>query len=125
MAPLVSDGSDIDRQIRDLERQLNEMKETAASTAGGHSRITLDGTIDQMNAVLAQPEQHIALAKVRLRVNRMSVKVDADTAGEGDWLELDELSIGEGLQATIAFVRIARNEMPPKEDLLAQAQRAL
>ncbi|HEU5297326.1 MAG TPA: hypothetical protein VFU71_21285 [Burkholderiaceae bacterium] len=125
MAPLVSEGPDIDPQISELERQLNEMKETAASAAGSHGRMTLDGTIDQMNAVLAQPEQHIALAKIRLRVNRLGVKVDPHCADEGDSLELDELSIGEGLRATIKFVRIARDEMPPKEDLLAQAQRAL
>jgi hypothetical protein len=35
------------------------------------------------------------------------------------------LSIGEGLLATIAFVRIPRSEVPPKQDLLAQAQRLL
>lgn len=125
MTPLVGDGPDIERQIGDVERQLKEVKETAASQAAAHSRITLEGTIDQMNAILAQPDQYVALEKVRLRVSHMGVKVEPDTGGEGDLLELDEFTIGEGLRATIAFVRIPRDELPPKEDMVAQALRSL
>jgi len=121
MAQLVTEGSNIEQQISDLER---EMKAMAAGQDGPQSRASLDSTIDHMNAVLANPEQHVALAQVRLRLNRMGVKVEPG-AGDGDALELSELSIGEGLHATIAFVRIARDEVPPKEDLLAQAQRVL
>ena len=40
-------------------------------------------------------------------------------------LELTELYIGEGLRAIIALVRIPRDELAPKEDMLAQAERLL
>jgi len=122
MAPLVGDGPPVEQQIATLER---ELKESTSKQADAHSPTSLDGTIDQMNAVLAHPEQHVALSQVKLRVTRMAVKVEPTAAGEGDALELTELSIGDGLRATIAFVRIARDEVPPKEDLLAQAQRSL
>jgi hypothetical protein len=123
MAPLVEQGLTIQQQIRDVEREFNETTEGYAEARG--NLITLDGYIEQMNAVLAQPEQHLSLAHVPLRVSRMGVKADAGQVADVDELDLTELSIGDGLQATIAFVRIPRSELPPKEDLLAQAHRLL
>jgi hypothetical protein len=123
MAPLVEHGLTIEQQILDVER---EIEETADDYAEARTNLaTLDGTIDLMNAVLANPEQQVALAQVPLRLTRMGVKVESGQAGEADSLDLTELSIGEGLQATITFVRIPRDELPPREDLLSQAQRAL
>ena len=75
MAPLVEQGLTIEQQIRDVERELKETTEGYAEARG--NLITLDGYIEQMNAVLAQPEQHLALARVPLRVNRMGVKAEA------------------------------------------------
>jgi hypothetical protein len=59
------------------------------------------------------------------RVSRMGMKVDDASATDSDELDLAELSIGDGLRATIAFVRIPRDELPPKEDMVAQALRSL
>jgi hypothetical protein len=123
MESLVIDGTSIEQQIRDVERQL---KETAEGYVEAKSSLaTLDSYIDQINAVLAHPEQQVSLAPARLRVNRMGVKVDEGSSEEADDLDLAELSIGEGLHATISLVRIPRTELPAKQDLLAQAQRAL
>jgi hypothetical protein len=123
MAPLVEQGLTIEQQIRDVEGQLKGTTEDYAQARG--NLLTLDGYIEQMNGVLAQPAQHLALAHVPLRVTRMGVKAEAGQVEDVDELDLAELSIGEGLLATIAFVRIPRSELPPKQDLLAQAQRLL
>jgi hypothetical protein len=123
MAPLVEQGLTIEQQIRDVEGQLKGATEDYAQARG--NLLTLDGYIEQMNVVLGQPEQHLALAHVPLRVTRMGVKAEAGQVEDVDELDLAELSIGEGLLATIAFVRIPRSEVPPKQDLLAQAQRLL
>jgi len=123
MAPLVEQGLTIEQQIRDVERELKETTEGYAEARA--NLLTLDSYIEQMNAVLAQPEQHLALVRVPLRVSRMGVKAEAGQVADVDELDLAELSIGDGLQATIAFVRILRSELPPKEDLLAQAHRLL
>ena len=61
-----------------------------------------------------------------MRVNLLGFKVDAPTSDEPtNELELTDLYIGEGLRATIALVRIPREELAPKEDLLARAERFL
>jgi hypothetical protein len=54
------------------------------------------------------------------------VKVEEASGDEAvSELQLTDLSIGEGLAATIALVRIPREELAPKVDLLAQAERFL
>jgi hypothetical protein len=123
MQPLAGEGPDIEQQIHELERALKE-------TTGGYldakrSLATLDGYIEQMNAVLGHPEEHVALVPVHLRLNRMGVKVDPGSPEQADDLELNELSLGKDLRVTIALVRIPRAELPPKEDLLGRAEQLL
>jgi hypothetical protein len=122
---LVSDRADVERQIRDAEL---ELKATSAGyTESKASLATLDGYIDQMNGVLAHPEEHVSLAPLRLRVTRMGVKVGPDEPRRDDDLDVDlsEVAIGDGLRAAIKLVRIPRAELPPREDLLVQAARLL
>ena len=124
MQALTSDPASIELQIADVER---ELKETTESYREAKSSLSLlDGYIDHINAVLTHPEEQVGMKRVHMRVNLLGVKVDAPTSDEPtNPLELTDLQIGEGLRATIALVRIPREELAPKEDLLAQAERFL
>ena len=86
---------------------------------------TLDGYIRQINAVLGAPEAQVTLTPVHLRVNRTGVEVDAAAPEPADDLDLTDLTLGDGLCATIRLVRVPRAEMPPREDQLARAARML
>jgi len=123
MPPLVGDGPSVEQQIREVERELKETGDEYAEARGALA--TLDDYIGHIDAVFGEPQAHASLRRTRLRISRMGVKVDEATGDDAEGLELAELSIGERLRATIVFVRIPRDELPPKEDLLAQAQRAL
>ena len=111
------------RAIRDVEQELKQATAGYAEAKG--SLATLDGYIEQMNAVLGQPERHVTLQAQPLRLNRMGVKVDPGSSEPADDLDLAELCIGEELRATVTLVRIPRAELPPRQDWLAQAERAL
>lgn len=67
----------------------------------------------------------MSLTHTPLRVSRMGVKVDQTFTGAVNELALTELSIGENFMAAIAIVRCPRSAMPPKEDLVAKAERYL
>jgi hypothetical protein len=124
MQALTSDPASIELQIADVERALKETTESYREAKGSLSM--LDGYIDHINAVLMHPEQQVGMKSVHIRVNLLGVKVEAPTSDEPtNPLELTELNIGEGLRATIALVRIPREELAPKQDLLAQAERFL
>ena len=124
MQVLTSDPASIELQIADVERELAETTESYREAKGSLSM--LDGYIDHINAVLTHPEQQMGMERIHMRLNLLGVKVDTPTSDEPtNPLDLTELHIGEGLRATVALVRIPRDELAPKEDLLAKAERFL
>ena len=67
----------------------------------------------------------MTLTQSDLRLDRMGIKVDDGTDERHNALTLAELKLGEKLRAVVAFVRCPRSELPPKEDLIANAERYL
>jgi hypothetical protein len=55
----------------------------------------------------------------------MGIIVPAEANEAATDLELHELSIGEGLRAVIVLIRVARAEMPSKDDRFRDAARQL
>lgn len=110
-------------EIKDLERQLAQA--AAHLSEAKASLVTLDGYIEQVRSVLANPEQHLKLETIRVRVNRMGIKVPENSPEPANDLTLARISVGEDLTRVVAAVRCLRDEMPPKTDLLAEAARYL
>jgi hypothetical protein len=110
-------------EIEALERELAER--SANLTEAKASLATLDGYIEQVKGVLANPEQHLKLEKISMCVNRMGIKVPEDSTEPFNDLTLTEISVGPNLTRVVAVVRCARDEMPLKEDFLSNALRYL
>jgi hypothetical protein len=123
MEGIVSDPATIGEQIKAVERELKEAVDDYIETKA--SLATLDGYIEQIDDVFSHPEQHLTLTHTPLRLTRMGFKADAGTTGPVNELILTELTVGENLQAAVAVVRCPRSELPPKEDLVAKAERYL
>jgi hypothetical protein len=123
MEGIVKDPETIGADIKALERELkgtvNDYIEAKASLS------TLDGYIKHIDDVFSHPDQHVSLTHTPLRVTQMGIKADADHQGAVNDLTLAEMAIGEDFQAAIAIVRCPRSEVPPKEDLVAKAERSL
>jgi len=123
MEGIVKDPATISQEMKEVER---EMKDTMADFIEAKSSLaTLDGYIKQIDGVFSHPDQHLTLTHTPLRVNRMGFKSDDASSGPVNDLNLVELSIGEDLRIAIAIVRCPRSELPPKEDLVAKAERYL
>lgn len=123
MEGIVKDPATIREQMKEVER---EMKNTVEGYIDAKSSLaTLDGYIRQVDEVFSHPDRHLALTHTPLRINRMGFKSDDASSGPVNDLNLVEMSIGENLQIAIAIVRCPRSELPPREDLLANAERYL
>jgi len=123
LGALAAEPAALDAQIAEVERSLKDA--TRSHREAKASLATVDGTIDHINAILAHPERYVDLVRRRMRVTLLGVLVEeGDEAEPAHDLVIDDLSIGDGFTATIARVRIARTELPPKEGL-ARAERFL
>jgi hypothetical protein len=123
MEGIVKDPATVGEQIKEIE---GELKQTVDSYIEAKSSLaTLDGYIAQIDAVLSHPEQHVTLTHTPLRINRMGIKVEQTSDEQASELMLAEFGIGDILRGAIAPVKVPRSELPPKEDLIAQAERYL
>jgi hypothetical protein len=123
MEGIVKDPATIDEQMKSVQR---ELKRTVDGYIEAKSSLaTLDGYIGHVQDVFSHPDQHVSLSHTSLHLDRMGIKVERDAAGQVNQLNLVELSIGEELRVAVAIARCPRSELPPKEDLVAQAERYL
>jgi len=116
---VTADAPDESAEIQNLERALQATVDDFIETKTNLT--TLDGTLAIINEILEMPEQHLRLARVRRRANRMGIVVAADSPESAADLEFLELALGEGLRAVIAIVRVPRSEMPAKADRFKDA----
>jgi len=123
MEGLVRDPATIGEQIKAVERELKQTVDGYIEAKA--SLATLESYIKHIQEVFAHPEQHVTLTHTPLRMSRMGIKVEENFQGLVNDLSLAELAIGPDLRGAIAIVRCPRSELPPKEDLVAKAERYL
>ena len=112
LRPLLSSAGDVPdaRRAADLEQRLLQMEEDLV--AARRQLGTLDDYLAQVREVLAQPEDYLQVRPLTLRLNRMGVKLDANSTEPGETLNLIELeSMGE--RRIGSLVRFTRDELPP------------
>jgi hypothetical protein len=118
----IEPAADHTQEIADLEARIaRDAKELLEIKGKPRS---LEHYLEQISDVLLVPEQHLTMSEVRLRVNRLGIKV-ADHASEpADELVLTELRLGE-LCVIAVPVKCKRSDMLPKASLLAEAEKFL
>ena len=109
-------------EIQALERALEGVSKDHMQAKRGAG--SLDRYLGQIDHVMTQPEQHVALARVPLAIDRLGVK-QAPGSAEARNIERAELRLGDGLVATIALVRVARGELPPETDAVEEEGRRM
>jgi hypothetical protein len=93
------------------DAKATELQQTVAgSIEATASLATLDGYIGHVEDVFSHPERHVRLTHTALGISDLSFA---------------ELSTGEGWRAAIAIVRCPRAVLPPREGLVAHAERSL
>jgi hypothetical protein len=120
---IVDDPATIDQQIRDVEREMKETVDQFIEVKSGIA--TLDDYLERVREILENPAQHLELRRTPVRVNRLGIKLEpGEQDATANDLVLDELDLGD-TRVVIAMVRCPRSEIPPEQDLIAEAERWL
>lgn len=111
LQPLLSSPNDVAdaRRAAALEQRLAQTEEDLV--AARKQLGTLDDYLEQVRGVLSQPESYLQVRPLTLRLNRMGVKLAANSPEPGETLTLIELeSMGERRIGTL--VCFDREELP-------------
>ncbi|NHZ69751.1 MAG: hypothetical protein GWP20_00765 [Thermotogales bacterium] len=117
LAPLMSDkGGTINIEaLREQEEHAGQALEQA------HARLkTLDDYIDRIAEVLGDPQTHLRLHRISMRLSKMNIKLDERSAESGQVLELSEASLGEHPKRVLLIAKFPRDDLLPKPDFLVE-----
>ncbi|MEW6332073.1 MAG: hypothetical protein AB1560_11500 [Pseudomonadota bacterium] len=112
----------LDDEIARLRTRLLHEREASIPVHGDAS--VLDGYIAGICEVLADPERHVKRATVRLRIDRMNVKVEAPDA-PADELTFSEVTIGSRPPRMVILTRFPRRDLLAARNRFDEAQQSL
>ncbi len=110
--PLLSSADADEHRLAALEHRLVQTEQDLAEARKPLS--TLGDYLEQVRQVVGQPEPYLHLHPLSLRLNRLGVKLDADSPEPGETLALFELDSLEE-QRIGALVRFPREEWASEE----------
>jgi len=113
LRPLLSSTDADQRRLAELEQRLMRTEEDLV--AARKQLGTLDDYLTQVLTVLSQPETYLRVQPQSLRLNRLGVKLAADSPEPGETLALIELASLED-QRIGTLVRFSREELLPIDD---------
>jgi len=83
------------------------------------SLTTLDDYIERISELLGDPQAHLKVGRVSMRLSKMNIKLEGAAAREeGHELELTEVSLGENLKRILLITRFPRDELLARQDFL-------
>jgi len=120
----------LEEQTEDPAAEIAELESALQTTldefiAEKASLKTLEGIIDNVRRIFEQPQKVLGLETLEMRLSGTGVRVAAGSREAATDLTLQELFIGEDLRGVIAFVRCAREDLPPPDDAIRRVERTL
>jgi hypothetical protein len=112
----------LDDEIAMLRTRL--MHEREAFAPGRGDSTVLDDYIAGISAVLADPERYVKRETVRLRINRMNIKVESSDT-PADELTFSEVTIGSRPPRVVVLARFPRSDLLAARTRLDEAQQSL
>lgn len=108
----------LEAELLDNERQMEAL---------GSPQSALEGELETLREVLANPQRYLAIETRTLRLNTMNVVVDSATTDVAADVPFSLVSLmgSEPLQRAFVLARIARSELPEARIDFAEAQRYL
>ncbi len=107
-------------EVIDIGALRDHYEQTGQKLSDLRARLmTLDDYIEQISEVLGDPQAHLTVKRISMRLSKMNIKLDDKApAAAGDELELTEVSLGEELKRVLLITRFQRDELLPKKDFL-------
>ena len=112
----------------DKHHRIEEINKKLASIEERRKQTSLDGPeagLEQLNQVLAHPEDFVRLTTTSLTLDRLGVKIDGDTDQKGHRIDLAEVEIGRSNRRVVVLAKFPTDEIRPRADFVKNAAQYL
>lgn len=110
LRPLLSSTDADERRLATLDQKLVQTEQDLV--AARKQLGTLDDYLEQVRQVLGQPEAYLRVQPVSIRINRLGLKLDANSSEPGETITLIELASLDEKRIGL-LVRFARDDLAP------------
>lgn len=109
--------------VQEIAAQIEETEQALLSARAEF--YTLEDAIDVIKDVFGNPDQYVALIPYSVHLNRFNVRTDGTKGEQGQEVCLSELKLCHDLERVVLIARFPRDEMPPEDHCLREAERYL
>lgn len=115
-APQPADLDAIERQLQEVEAELDQLREDSA---------TIEQHLEKIVATLGKPEDYLRLEPVSLTLDHMNTKVPPTSRRVANTLTFDEMVLAEDRRLIALFICFPSDELLPQPDYFEEASRYL
>jgi hypothetical protein len=117
LTPLLEGKGD---EAIDIEALRKQQQQTGAALEQARASLTTLGDyIERISEVLGDPQAHLKISPVSMRLNKMNIRLEGAAAAEaGHELELTEVSLGENLKRILLITRFPRDGLLARKEFL-------
>ncbi len=87
--------------------------------------VTPQDALELVKTVFSHPDEFIQFEKCLLRLNKMGIKLEADSREPGNEIRLTQVKVGDELPRVVTLARFPRVELLPRKEFLAQDRLSL
>jgi hypothetical protein len=110
-------AAEVTKEIEEIRQTLSMIEEQLKNT----HPVTPRESLEQVNAVLSRPDKFVRFKQCSLRLNKMGIKIEADSRQPCNEIRLAEVEIGDELPRVVTLAKFPRDELLPRKKFLAQS----
>lgn len=121
------DGEQGTRQqsVIDNRNEADKIRKELAGIEGILERtrtLAVEDCLEEVVTVFRQPDSHVRLKKVPIKLNKMGIKIGASAREPGNDIELAEVAIGGEAPRVVMLAKFPKDELLPGTDFFEQAR---
>jgi hypothetical protein len=108
-------AADMAKEIEEIRQKLNIIEDELKQA----HPLTPQESLEQVNAVFSRPDKFVRFNQCSLRLNKMGIKIDAESRQASNEIKLAEVKIGDEPPRVVTLAKFPRDELLPRKEFLA------
>ncbi|MGB5259322.1 MAG: hypothetical protein WBO34_02230, partial [Gammaproteobacteria bacterium] len=108
----IEPANSLAQEIRETDLELRLVEKEMMNTP---ALLTPQVLLDRVVEVFSKPDSFVIIREIRLRLNKMGIKIDDDSPEPCNSLNLTEVEFGKDAPRVVSLARFPREELLPRK----------